>query len=346
MTRLRLVLPAPLHAVSGGHVYDRAMLAGLRGLGCPAEAAALAGEHPTPDAAALAAAASLLDDLEPGERLVIDGACLPAFAPLADALVTRDAAALVHHPTALETGRDEAARARLRGIETALLPRLRRIIVTSDDTAARLVAEFAVQAERIRVVHPGIADAPRSPGPAATDGCMVLAVGTLLPRKGHDVLLRALARLPDLDWTLTIVGGERDADYAAQLRGLAESLGVAARVRFAGELDATALQPLWQRAAVFALATYYEGYGMVVAEALRRGVPVATTAGGAVAALVPAAAGVIAAPGDHAALANGMRRMIYDAALRRQMADAAWQHGRALPGWDEQARAFARALED
>ena len=344
--RLRLAVPAPFKTISGGHVYDRAMVGGLRALGHDITVAALAGAHPLADDTARQAAAEAAASLPDGARLLIDGICLPAFAPLFDTLLARDAAVLVHHPTALETGHSDDERHRLRTIERELLPRLRRIVVTSADTAHRLAAEFGVAAERIRVVEPGIPDAPRSPGPASEDGCMVLSIGTLLPRKGHDVLLRALARLPDLDWTLSIAGGERDEAYAAELRALTDALGVAARTRFVGELEPEALEPLWRRAGVFALATHYEGYGMAVAEALRRGVPVAVTSGGAVAALVPPEAGVIATPGDHVALSNALRRMILDAPLRRAMAAAAWTHGRGFPDWDAQARRLAAALED
>ena len=119
-----------------------------------------------------------------------------------------------------------------------------------------------------------------------------------MPRKGHDVLLRALARLLDLDWHLTIAGGARDAVHANSLRALAEELKIAQRVTFAGEVQGDALEALWQRADFFALATHYEGYGMAVAEALKRGLPVVVTSGGAAGALVSPHAGVVCNPGD------------------------------------------------
>ena len=92
------------------------------------------------------------------------------------------------------------------------------------------------------------------------------------------MLLRALARLFDLDWSLTIVGSaERDHPHARGLLALAEELGIARRVRFAGEIDDAALEHLWHGTDLFALATQWEGYGMAVAEALKRGLPVAVS---------------------------------------------------------------------
>ena len=339
-----MLLPAPLAALSGGPAYARALVGRLRGDGHAVSVVELAGRHPLPDDAARAAAAAAWRGCAADMQPIIDGMGLPAFEPLADSLRSRGAAALVHHPTALEAGADATVREALRAIERRMLPTLRRVIVTSDDTAARLAAEFGVPPERIRVVTPGTDPAPRSEGPRQP-GCAVLSVGTLLPRKGHDVLLRALARLPDLDWMLTVAGDAPDARYAQTLQALAADLGIAARVRFAGGLQGAALEAEWQRAGLFALATHHEGYGMAIAEALRRGLPVAVTSGGAAAALVPAAAGVVAAPGDVVALSNGMRRVVFDAALRQRMAQAAWLAGGRLPDWAEQARRFVAALE-
>ena len=338
-----MLVPAPLAALNGGPIYDRAMIRELQAAGHDVTALELAGHHPLPDDMARAAARTAWAECG-GAMPVIDGLGLPAFEELTEALVRHEAVALVHHPTALETGVDAAVRDQLRTIERRMLPQLRRVIVTSDDTAARLVAEFGVAAERIRVVVPGTPDVPRGDGPQR-DGCAILSIGTLLPRKGHDVLLRALARLPDLDWTLTIVGAAPLPEHARMLQALATELGIAARVRFAGALDGEALEAEWAGAGLFALATHYEGYGMAIVEGLRRGLPVAVTSGGAAAAMVPAAAGVVVAPGDVVGLSNAMRRVIFDAVLRRDMADAAWTAGQSLPGWAAQARLFAAALD-
>ena len=176
-------------------------------------------------------------------------------------------------------------------------------------------------------------------------GAALLSVGALVPRKGHDVLLRALAGLADLDWNLVIAGPEgRDPVHAHGLRALAEELGVARRVEFAGEVDDAALQALYAGADVFALASHWEGYGMAVAEALARGLPVAVTAGGALADLAPADAAVVSPPGDHASLGKGLRRVVFDADLRRRMAEAAWRAGQRLPRWEDRAEAFVAEI--
>ncbi|HYI82572.1 MAG TPA: glycosyltransferase family 4 protein [Acetobacteraceae bacterium] len=338
--RIALLVPGPFDAVSGGYGYDRRLVAGLRALGHDAEVVELAGRHPLADDAALASARSALDALPPDAVPVVDGLGLPAFAPLADALAERGAVALIHHPTALETGFSEADRDALRATERELFGRVARIVATSPLTARRLVEEFGADAARVGVVEPGTDPAARAAG-SSGPGVSLLSVGALVPRKGHDILLRALGGLADLDWRLVIAGSEeRDRVHAHGLRALAEELGIARRVGFAGEVDAAALEALYADADVFALATNWEGYGMAVAEALARGLPVAVTAGGAVAELVPTEAAVVSPPGDFVSLGKGLRRLIFDADLRRGMADAAWRAGQRLPRWDDRAAAF------
>jgi glycosyltransferase involved in cell wall biosynthesis len=125
---------------------------------------------------------------------------------------------------------------------------------------------------------------------------------------------------------------------------LAGELNIANRVHFAGELVGEALDAVWRKADMFVLATRYEGYGMAIAEALKRGLPVLVCGGGAAGALVTGGSGHVCPVGDYHELAKSLRRLIVDPELRQAMAEHAWQTGQTLPSWRDQAALFAASL--
>jgi glycosyltransferase involved in cell wall biosynthesis len=261
---------------------------------------------------------------------------LPALGSRLDELVRHDAIALVFHPTA-RAGRNPAARPAVQAAEKAMLPALRRVVATSAEVAARLVDEFGVAAGAVHTVAPGMDLLPRTPG-NAEGPCRILSVGVLTPRKGHDLLLRALARLGDLDWTLDIAGADgRDPAHAGALAEIVSTLGLQSRVTLRRNPDAAALDALWRAADTFALPSRWEAYPAAVAEALRRGLPMLIGAGGAAAAMAPAAASLACALDDEPTMSKCLRRLVYDRALRMDMAAASWAAGQELPGWTEQA---------
>jgi glycosyltransferase involved in cell wall biosynthesis len=172
-----------------------------------------------------------------------------------------------------------------------------------------------------------------------------VSVGIQHPRKGHDILLAALAKLRHLDWSAVIVGAVYDAAHSAELMSLHASLGLGHRVRFAGEVSASELDRLYRSATLFSLATRYEGYGIVFDEALSYGLPIVSCAVGAVPETVPASAGVLVTPEDPDALAAALTRLLTDARYRGRLAAAATRAGADLPQWPHTAALVGDLLD-
>jgi glycosyltransferase involved in cell wall biosynthesis len=194
------------------------------------------------------------------------------------------------------------------------------------------------------VAPPGQDPVPAAAG--SSDGlCRLLSVGAIVPRKGFDVLLEALATLAELPWRLVIAGDRtRDPTTAARLDADIARLGLARRVDLVGAVAHERLAALYAGADIFVLASRFEGYGMAFAEALGHGLPVVGTNAGAIPETVPAGSGLLVAPDDPAALAGALRALIESPARRAELAAAASARARTLPAWHDTARLFAHAI--
>lgn len=336
-------VPGELATPTGGYAYDRRVMALLPGLDIAVRHVALPGSFPDPTPADLAETARLLDTAPSGSVLVIDSL---AFGAMPDALVRRiqnPIVALVHHPLALETGLDSRRKEALLASERQALSHAAAIVATSPMTARLLVQMFGVDPASIAVAVPGVDAVSRAVGSGAEPN--ILAVGAISPRKGYGDLILALARVRDRPWRAAIIGSpDREPAEAARIRGLISEAGLSDRIALVGAVDAAALARHYNKADLFVLASHFEGYGMVLAEAMVHGLAIVTARGGAAAETVPDDAAVKVVPGDVPALADALRLLLDDGARRRALADAAWRAGQALPRWHDTARCVAGAI--
>ncbi len=342
MTRLAFAIPGDIDTPTGGYAYDRRVLAALSAHGVDAVHLPLPGGFPAADAETIERSARLLRAVPADTVLIVDGLAAGAMPPDAFADLAAPFVFLCHHPLGLEAGLPAAEARRLIENERAVLAKAAAIIVTSPATGRLLARDFAVDEARIHVAEPGTDPAPRAPADNAHP--RLLAVGSLVPRKGYAVLVEALAELADLPWSLTIVGAERAPGHRAELDAAIAKAGLSDRIAFAGTLDEPALHAAYAAADLFVMPSLFEGFGMVLTEALARGLPIVATTGGAAAETVPEAAALKVPPGHTPTLAAALRRAICDPTLRRRLADAAWAAAAFLPRWEDTAARIAATV--
>jgi glycosyltransferase involved in cell wall biosynthesis len=343
MTVAVFAVPGDLASLTGGYAYDREILARVGRHGVEMTHLALPNGFPAPSPGDVSETRRLLATVSRETVLFVDGLAYGAFTPEILESIAGPVVAMVHHPLALETGLDAARREALLRSERVALARASHVIVPSAATMASLVTDYGVAAEALTVATPGVHSAPRARG--SNGAFNLLAVGSVVPRKGYDVLVEALAKLRDAPWSLTIAGSlARAPDHVALLRQSIERQDLAARIALAGEVDAPELERLYDQADVFVLASHFEGYGMVLAEAMTHGLPIVVTRGGAAGDTVPDEAALKIPPGDPDALSAAIGELMRDPTRRKQLADASFQAGRALPTWDETAAIVASVL--
>ena len=327
---------APLHVVlpndiddpatpSGGNAYDRRVCRGLAALGWSVREHAVRGAWPCPRPAERAGLGRVLATVPDGAVVLLDGLVASAspdtLLPHARRLRL---VVLVHLPLG-------------DGAERAALASASAVITTSAWTRGRLLDLYGLPAGRVHIATPGVDPAPLAPGSGT--GSELLCVAAVTPHKGHDLLVEALAALTEPSFRCVFAGAlSRDPGFVGHLRQLTSAYGLADRVRFAGPLVGADLDAAYAAADLLVLASRGETYGMVVTEALARGIPVlATEVHGLPEALGRTSdgglPGILVDPGDPAALTGALRHWLSDAGLRHRLRRSARERRTTLTGW-------------
>lgn len=335
--------PGDLNQPTGGYYYEKRLLEALRAQGRDVRYLQVGASFPDPTPEHMADLVGQLKALEPNRSVILDGFLSATIDTEALSRLQVPTIAMVHHPLALESGLNLARRDYLHRIERDNLALISHVLVPSPHTAEILNEQYGVASAKITVARPGT-DRPVLP-PAPADPPLILSVGIQHPRKGHDILLRSLSRLETSDWQAVIVGAPYDQDHAAELTRLVVDLDLGDRVRLAGRVGDDALAMLYSQASMFALATRYEGYGLVFDEALAAGLPIISCATGAVPGTVPKDAGLLVPADDPHAFAAALDRLLSDPDCRSRLATEAGHAGRQLPTWSDTARTAGAVLD-
>jgi glycosyltransferase involved in cell wall biosynthesis len=325
--------------VSGGNVYDRRIGEALRARGLDVRMLRVSADG-GPD---VAHAMSAL----PGDALVlIDGLLAIVASQVLVAQSTRlRIVVLAHMIASALPGIPDVARTARR--EREALHAARRVIATSEWTRSELVARTLAEPDRIAVARPGTDPAPMATGSGS--GGRMLCIGAVAPHKGQDVLVRALAGMTDLpDWTCEIVGSlDTDPGFAMRTASAIRSAGLTERVELLGVLTGRRLADAYHGADLVVAPSRAESYGMVVAEALARGIPVvAARVGGVPEAIAGSTAGILVPPDDPDALGAVLRRWREDPGWRGALTAEAVRSRTAARSWGEPAEIAAAVLRD
>lgn len=329
---------------SGGNTYDRHLCAELVSLGWSAHERAVPGFWGRPGAASFAALEAALRQIRDDAVVLLDG-LIASTAP--EVLVPHARRlrliVLVHMPLGHRPPDDDARRR-----ERAVLSAAAGVVTTSEWAKGRLIELYALPADRVRVAEPGVDAAELARGTAA--GGALICVGSVTFEKGHDILLSALQSISEHSWRCACVGRlDRDPAFVESLRRRSLGTGLGDRVSFPGPLGGADLDRIYSSADLLVLASRAETYGLVVTEALARGLPVvAAEVGGLAEALGEGSAGrrpgLLVPPEDAVALADALRDWLGDAELRARLRRVARERRESLPRWSRTAAVVARAL--
>ncbi len=351
MTVLHVVLPGdiddPRHP-TGGNVYDREACRGLTDIGWTVHEHPVSGGWPHPQPDDRARLAAVLAGLPAGALVLVDG----LVASVAPTEMTEEATrlrfvVLVHMPVTEDpTAQSPPSIA----AERSALEAAAAVIATSRWTRSRLLDLYDLHGTSVHVVEPGVRRAEIARG--STEGARLLTVGSVTHAKGHDVLVEALGLTGDLQWRCVCVGPlDRQPGFVDTQRRRAVELGLGDRVTYPGPLAGPDVAAACARADLLVHPSRTEPYGMVVTEALARGIPVlASDVGGLPEALGRAPSGArpgeLVVPGDAQALAEALRRWLMDAARRQRLRATAIERRAGLESWEQVSSRLAHVLDE
>lgn len=333
---------------SGGNRYDDTLTAGLRAAGLDVREYPVAGSWPLPSAHDRERLQDLLvGDASAAERHWLIDNILGAAAPeilRAAVKAGRRVTMLMHYFASDELDLSPALRDQLATDEAAAVAAATTVIATSEWTASEVTKRYG--RDNVIVTVPGVEPASPSPGSLRSGRAPhLLWLGRLTHTKDPTTLIEALAALRGLDWTAQLVGPDTiDPVLAREIRGRIAELGLAARVEVAGARTGTALESIWNQTDLLVHTARSEAYGMVVTEALARGIPsIVPTGTGA--AEAQHGVGETFPPGDPTELARKIRTWLTDAPLQARWRSEAANCRETLPTWQDTARIVASALE-
>ncbi|WP_348613561.1 glycosyltransferase family 4 protein [Halobaculum rarum] len=346
-----LVVPGDPATTSGGFRYDRRLVAGLRATGASVRVFSVPWRrYPLGVLDAPGLATGIPAGLRDADVVVVDELAHPSTWGLVRRLRRggTPVVALVHHLRHAEGGRLTPIATRL---ERLFLRGCSAAVCVSEATERDVTA--LVDGIPTHVARPPAdqfepevtaADVDRR---AHESPFRVVSLGSLVPRKGHPTLLRALAGFdsdgtsggdagPVPDWRLAVVGPEPDPDYARTVRALAADLGVADRVSFRGKLSTADLANVLRESHVLAVPSEYEGFGMAYLEGMGFGLPaVASAAGGASSVVADGENGFLVDPGDVAGVREALGALADDRDRLARMGQAALRRFDAHPDWED-----------
>lgn len=332
---------------SGGNTYDRWVCAGLIELGWSVHLHPVPGRWPQPDAPALAGLAEVVAGFPDRSVVLLDGlvaSCTPEVVVPAAARLR--VAVLVHMPLGGFPNGNSLPCAL--SAERAVLSAADAVLTTSDWTRRWLLERYGLDATRVHAAEPGVVSARLAPG--TTSGGELICVAAVVPGKGHDQLVEALAKVVDLPWRCTCAGAlDLDPTFVRRVTRQSEEHGIADRVRFVGPLGGEDLDDLYAGADALLLCSRFETYGLVVGEALARGLPVLASSVGGVAQALGLAPdgttpGLLVPTGDADAFAAAVRAWLSDDRLRTRLRRSAQERRLTLAPWSVTACRVADVL--
>lgn len=331
---------------SGGNTYDRKLIDALHKRGIAVVETPVSGSWPVASIESLGDLAAVLSAVTDGGVVLIDGIITSAASEVLIPHATRlRLVILMHMPLGSQPAADVSVQLGERISLTAAIA----VITTSSWTQGWLTENYKLAPASVYVAEPGVE--PAAIASASSHGGRLVCVAAVVPHKGHDTLVEALATLSERDWDCRFIGSSTlEIDFVAQLRRRLQETQLSERIQFTGPLVGASLSSAYASADLLIAPSRMDTYGMVLTEAFARGIPVvASEVGGLPMTLgfdgEHNRPGMLVPTDDPIALARAIATWLDRESHRQQLRGLALIRRRTLNSWTETASVVAQVLE-
>jgi glycosyltransferase involved in cell wall biosynthesis len=343
---LHFLIPGDINTLTGGYVYDKIIINGLRNLGYGITVHQLGGDFPFPSAENLEHCKRILDSIPNRELVFIDSLAFgPMHMLLKDYQGKNPILPIIHLPLSQNPNYNEESKKLLAEQERRAFDYANSVVAVSWFTK-QLIVGYGVNPDNVWVITPGVFRVPRKTEyPGLPEN--ILCVGSFLPGKGQLVLVHALADMQQYAWSLSMYGiPEFDTDYVQSIKKTIDEAGLAKRVLMHKQVSGDELNAAYLRTDLFILPSLFENFSMALNDALIHGIPVITTTAGGIPFSVPKSMGLFISPGSQGELKQAIKELLTNSSLYKHLYRSASQYYKTANTWENSIHRFHSLILD
>jgi len=341
---LHFFIPGDLNALTGGYIYDKRIVEGLRLCGNMVRLHSLASDFPFPSSESKLQCQKSIRSLPKGEIVIFDSLVFGSIPELLREIKhDNPIVALIHLPLSMNTTFVDEKRKSVSILEKEAFALANLIIVTSHFTE-KLLLETGVDQSLIKVVIPG-AEAHLHKKYYKRLPRELITVSNYTRNKGYLHLINALSNLKHLNWQLNCYGNIYfDPEYVKELSDLIVENNLSDRIFLHSSISGYELSEAYIHSDLLIHPSGFESYGMVLVEALVHGIPVITSKGGAITQTVPASMGVFFDADDKNSLGKALAHVFTDENLFKKLCNETSKYIHGARRWEKSVKEFEEVL--
>ena len=341
---VHFLIPGDIETLTGGYVYNKIIIEGLRKLDYKVSIYQLPVDFPFPSDKTLEECNQILTKIPFREPILIDSL---AFGPLnkiiAENFGRNPIIPIIHLPLSYNPKYSEETKKHLKEQERNAFEYSPSIIAVSEFTK-QLIVEYGINPEKIRVITPGVFKVPRKINYPHLPK-KLLCVGSYLPAKGQLLLVQVLAEIKDKDWTLTMHGIQYfDPEYVQLIENFIVNSNLGERIFMKKQVSGNELIEVYLQADLFILPSLFENFSMALSGALTHGLPVITTNAGGISFSVPENMGLFVTPGNKSELIIAINELLTNPVLYKRLYLSTSAYYKTANTWENSVQQFHSLL--